>query len=283
VEGIVRQGGFDGSASPEAGAPDAGPLGALQRRTLALEMAYDGSAFSGFAWQPGRLTVQGSLNEALELLYKRPVETVCAGRTDAGVHALRQVVSFDVSEEELASRSLAVLKRSLNALIDDHASISVIQEMQPGFSARFDAKAREYRYYLYRGDTRPVLIDGRVWRLGWPLDLDAMREGARYLIGEHDFKSFCLSASAEGKPTHRKVIELTVEEQELLGSPVVVVRVLGSAFLHSMVRTIVGTLVAVGLGKHPSSWVGEVLQACNRGAAGETAPAKGLILWHVYY
>jgi len=254
-----------------------------QRHTLALEMAYDGSAFSGFAQQAGQVTVQGSINEALELLYRRPVDTVCAGRTDAGVHALGQIVSFDLEEEEFTGKSLETLKRSLNALVHDYAVVSAVQEKPLGFSARFDAKAREYRYFIYTGTTRPILINNRVWHLGRPLDLDAMRKGASYLMGEQDFKSFCVTASAEGKPTYRYIIELTIDTQELLGQEVVVIKVVGNAFLHNMVRTIVGTLVDVGLGKRSPQWVGEVLAARDRNCAGETAPAKGLIFWKVYY
>ena len=254
-----------------------------QGHTLALEMAYDGYVFSGFAQQAGQLTVQGSLNEALELLYKRPIETVCAGRTDAGVHALQQVVSFNLEHDEFESRSLHTLKRSLNALIDSNAVVSNIIEKPFGFSARFDAKAREYRYFINTGDTLPVLIRNCVWHLGRPLDIDAMRQGANYLLGEHDFKSFCLTASAKDKTTFRNIIELSVSEEELIGKHVVVVKVRGNAFLHSMVRTMVGTLVDVGLGKRQPEWIGDVLVACNRSKAGETAPARGLILWQVIY
>jgi len=251
--------------------------------TLALHMAYDGYVFSGFAQQAGQLTVQGSLNEALELLYKRPVETVCAGRTDAGVHALGQVVSFDLTHEELESRSLNTLKRSLNALIDNNVVVAGISEKPSGFSARFDAKSREYRYFIHTGDTEPVLIRNRVWHLGRPLNLDAMRQGASYLVGEHDFKSFCQTASAIGKNTVRTIFELSLEEEELLGKRVIVVRVTGNAFLHSMVRTMVGTLVDVGRGRRQPQWISEVLAACNRSQAGETAPPGGLILWQVNY
>lgn len=251
--------------------------------TLALTVAYNGAPFAGFAQQPGHLTVQGTLNDALALLYRRPVETTCAGRTDSGVHARGQIVSFDLSSEELAARSLDSLRRSLNALIDEAAVVVAIDEKTPGFSARFDARAREYRYYLHQRPVRPVLIEDRVWHVGKELDLVLMAEGARFLIGEHDFKSFCTAASAEGKPTHRRVIDITIDTDEVLGEEVVVVRVIGNAFLHSMVRTIVGSLVAVGLGKREPSWIGSVLEARDRQAAGENAPARGLFFWRVYY
>lgn len=251
--------------------------------TVALTMAYDGTPFSGFAKQSGQLTVQGCLDEALELLYKRPVETTCAGRTDSGVHARHQVVSFDLSDSELKGRSFDTLQRSLNALIDNHAVVTAIEEKEFGFSARFDAKAREYRYFLHTKRNRPVLIFDRVWHIGRPLEIDKMKESAHYLIGEHDFKSFCIASSAEGKPTHRNLMELEISTEELLGEEVVTIRVIGSAFLHSMVRTIVGTLVSVGLGRQEPFWVKEVLAARDRKAAGETAPAKGLFFWYVYY
>ena len=110
-----------------------------------------------------------------------------------------------------------------------------------------------------------------------------MVEGSSYLVGEHDFKSFCMAASAEGKPTCRNVFKIAIDREELLGEEVVVVKVIGNAFLHSMVRTIVGTLVAVGAGRRNPSWVGEVLEARDRCAAGENAPAAGLVFWRVDY
>jgi tRNA pseudouridine38-40 synthase len=251
--------------------------------TIALAMAYDGKPFSGFAQQPGQLTVQGSLNEALELLYKRPIETTCAGRTDSGVNARAQVVSFDLTQDEFSLRPLQTLKRSLNALIDDRASIHLVEEKQSGFSARFDAQSREYRYFLCINEARPVLISDRVWHIAKPLDVEAMRVGAAHLIGEHDFKSFCQAASAVGKSTCREVFEIDIYEDALLGQEVLVIKVIGNAFLHSMVRTIVGTLVMVGREKREPSWVGEVLEKKDRAAAGENAPAKGLVFWRVNY
>lgn len=252
--------------------------------TVALTVAYDGAPFSGFARQPGQLTVQGSIEQALRTLYRREVPTVCAGRTDAGVHARGQVVSFDLSDEEFSARGLATLKRSLNALVDERIAVSAVQEAPAGFSARFDAVERVYRYFIFTGDWRPVLLAGRVWHLPKRLDVSAMRAGAAHLVGEHDFKSFCLAASAEGKPTCRNVSRLDVDyvtaagEDDMIGFTVV-----GNAFLHSMVRTIVGTLVAVGRGLREPDWVVEVLAARDRRAAGENAPAGGLIFWQVNY
>lgn len=252
-------------------------------RTIALRLAYDGEPFSGFARQPGQLTVQGDLEHALSLVFRRPVETVCSGRTDAGVHAIGQVVSFEVEPQEWEGRSVERLARSLNALTHDRVSVRGIAEARPGFSARFDAEWREYHYHLCTQPAPPMFMKDFSWHLTCPLDLDAMRKAASFLVGEHDFKSFCMAVSAVGKPTCRNVHEISISEEEVMGDKVVVVKVVGNAFLHSMVRTIVGTLVAVGRGKRPPEWVGEVLEARDRTAAGENAPAAGLVFWRVRY
>lgn len=254
--------------------------------SLSLSVAYQGAGFSGFARQPDErlMTVQGELEKALALLFKRDIKTVCAGRTDAGVHARGQVVSFDVFPHELEGRSLARLQRSLQALTPETLAVQRVDERPLGFSARFDALWREYHYHLSTQAVPPVLIAPLVWDLGnHPLDLAAMNEAATHFIGEKDFRSFCLTASAVGKSTVRCLHEVEVYSEEVLGMPVVTVRVLGSAFLHSMVRTMVGTLVAVGRGRKSPVWISEVIEASSREAAGETAPAQGLIFWDVGY
>ena len=251
--------------------------------TLAMTVAYNGEPFSGFARQPGQLTVQGELEQALGLLFRREVETTCAGRTDAGVHARGQVVSFDVDEGELRGRKPEALCRSLNALTHEAIAVRDVREEAPGFSARFDAVEREYRYHISTDPTPPLFMGDFCWHLAKPLDLEAMREAAACLVGEHDFKSFCLAASAVGKPTHRFVREVSVYPEEVLGERLVTVKVVGNAFLHSMVRTMVGTLVMVGRGRRDASWVQGVLEARDRSAAGENAPAKGLVFWEVRY
>lgn len=255
-------------------------------RCVSLTLGYNGAGFSGFAKQaePHVKTVQGELEGALALLCKREVPIVCSGRTDAGVHARGQVVSFNLTEEEFAARPLRTWQRSLNAICDNGISISSVDERPLGFSARFDALWREYRYFICTQPARPVLIAPLAWHMGGTqLDLGAMNEAAQLLIGEHDFKSFCMAASAEGKSTSRCVMELSVEPCEVMGTPLACVRVVGSAFLHSMVRTIVGTLVEVGAGRRDAAWVGDVLAARDRRAAGQNAPACGLVFWHVGY
>ena len=260
--------------------------------TIALKVAYRGEAFSGFARQPDQLTVQGELERALEMLLRREVETTCAGRTDAGVHARGQVVSFDVSEGELrelderdaGSRRarFASFRRSLNAITHEDITVREVWQAPDGFSARFDATAREYRYFLAIDEVPPVFMRDFSWHVGG-LDVAAMERASRCLIGEQDFKSFCRASSAVDKPTCRNLMEVSFSREDAAGENLLVVRVVGSSFLHSMVRTIVGTLVDVGRGRRPEVWVAEALAACDRTAAGECAPAQGLVFWEVSY
>lgn len=252
-------------------------------RTLSLTVSYNGGPFCGFARQPGKLTVQGELEQALSLVMRRPVEVVCSGRTDAGVHALGQVISFNVSAKELESRSLYSLRRSLNALTHEDITVRKVEERDPGFSARFDAQWREYHYHICLDETPPLFMRDFSWFVHADLDIPAMQQAARYLEGEHDFKSFCMAASAVGKPTCRNVHEISLSRETIMGEEVLTIKVVGNAFLHSMVRTIVGTLVMVGRGLRKPEWVREVLEARDRTAAGENAPAAGLVFWKVQY
>lgn len=250
---------------------------------IAAWLSYNGEPFSGFARQSDQLTVQGSIEEALELLFRRPIETTCAGRTDAGVHALCQVVSFDLFDDEWFRRKPESLLKSLNALTHEAISFRNVRPMLEDFSARFSAVSREYRYYLCTDAAAPLLMEKFSWHLGKPLDVSSMEEAARYLLGEHDFKSFCMAVSAKDKPTHRYVANISFNQEKIWNSNFIVMTVIGNAFLHSMVRTMVGTLALVGLGKRTPDWVHEVLEARNRQAAGQNAPAQGLVLWNVNY
>jgi tRNA pseudouridine38-40 synthase len=257
----------------------------MAQRSLVLTVSYNGAGYSGFAKQKDSniRTIQGEIEQALAILFRHSVATVCAGRTDAGVHALGQVVSCVVDDDELDARPFEKLLISLNALTPDDIVIHHARLESPEFSARFDAVAREYRYRIVIGSAPPVFLADFAWWKRGSLDIDAMRAGAAHLIGEHDFKSFCKAASAEGKTTMRRIDAVEIFEEEHLGERCLVVRVVGNAFLHSMIRTIVGTLVAVGTGQRDSDWVADALAACDRGAAGETAPAHGLTFWRVTY
>jgi tRNA pseudouridine38-40 synthase len=249
-------------------------------RTMAAIVAYDGALFHGFARQPGLRTVQGALEDALAVSLRREVQTTGAGRTDAGVHAWGQVVSFDAADgDETPER----LRRSLDALSGDGIVVRDVREARPGFSARFDAVGREYHYRIVNGTVPPLFLDRVAWHVAAELDVEAMREGASMLVGERDFRSFCVTESALGKSTIRRLDTVEITRQVELGESVLLVRVEGNAFLHSMVRTIVGSLVEVGSGRREPQWIAEAVEACDRAAAGPTAPAHGLTLFSVRY
>ncbi len=256
-----------------------------RKTSLVLTVSYNGARYSGFAKQKDEnvKTVQGKLEQALATLFRRPIETVCAGRTDAGVHAREQFVSFVLDTSELESRTSYSIGVSMNALTPDDIVIKRVQFAAPEFSARFDAVSREYHYRIVCGPTPPLFLSEFAWWRKGSLDVSAMRKAASCLVGEHDFKSFCKAASAEGKTTMRRIESIELVEEEHLGESCLTVRIVGNAFLHSMVRTIIGTLVQVGAGNRDASWVAEVLEARDRSAAGETAPAQGLVFWHVTY
>ena len=258
---------------------EGGPVAA---GALVIKLGYRGADFAGFAEQPTQRTVAGELRRALETALRRPCELTCAGRTDAGVHAIAQYVSVPVTAEE---RELSGnrLMRSLVALTPDDISISDIYRAASSFSARFDAQNRSYRYRISAGDARPVLSWEHSWWYKGALDVEAMDAAAKQLLGEHDFKSFCKATSAVDKPTCRYVGTLDVSRVEEAGEDLVAIDITGNAFLHNMVRTIAGTLVEVGRGHRAPEWVADVLAACDRKAAGPCAPAKGLTFVRVEY
>jgi len=247
---------------------------------IALTVAYDGARFAGFARQPGLETVQGRIESALRTVLGRDVVTTGAGRTDAGVHALGQVVSFDATGDEPGHHAL---RRSIDSLAGEGIAIRDVRVARAGFSARFDAVEREYRYRIVHGSAGPLYLERFSWHVVAELDAAAMREAAAYLLGEHDFRSLCVAVSAIGKTTVRRLDTIEVLEEEHLGEPCLTVRVIGNAFLHSMVRTLVGTIVEVGAGRRDPAWVGEAIAARSRAAAGPTAPAQGLVFHRVRY
>ncbi|MDR2035705.1 MAG: tRNA pseudouridine(38-40) synthase TruA [Coriobacteriales bacterium] len=275
-----------GNSAPdtaESGLPGLSPADTPET-VVALTVAYQGSCFSGFAKQDGQCTVQGELEQALRTLYHHEIATTGAGRTDAGVHALGNVVSFGLTQAQFDERSVEKLQSSLNALVPDALVVKKIEQKPADFSARFSAQAREYRYRIVISQTPPLFLEPYVWWIKpGPLDITAMKEAALLFEGEHDFRSFCVAKSADLGPTTRRVSRVHLFSTQHLGEQNLVVQVIGNAFLHSMVRVMVGTLVEVGLRKQPPSWIGEVLEARDRRCAGQTAPAKGLTLWRVLY
>ena len=256
-------------------------------KQLVLMVGYRGAGFSGYAEQDGARTVAGELRRALETLLRRPCELVCAGRTDAGVSALAQYVSLPITAKEL-EREPRRLWRSLMAITPEDISIRGLYLAEPDFSARFDALGRTYRYRIACGNAQPVLAWDHAWWVRSPLDVRAMHEAAQALVGEHDFRSFCKVSSAQklladGRSTNRCLRRLEVHAIREAGEDLIAFDVEGNAFLHNMVRILVGTLVEVGRGNRSAQWVAQALEACDRRAAGPTAPAQGLVFEDVAY
>ena len=171
----------------------------------------------------------------------------------------------------------------MDALLPKDIAINEVYKARKGFSARFDARSRTYTYRIADRDARPVLSRGAVWWHRYPLDVDAMVAACPALLGEQDFKSFCKVASAVGKPTHRCVMRAEFGHEVAFGEDILTFTIEGNAFLHSMVRTIVGTLVEIGMHRRDPEWMREVIDACDRTAAGPTAPACGLTFMGVDY
>lgn len=274
AEGLRRPGRDERELPLVGGAPAAA--------TLVLVVGYRGAGFSGFAEQREGRTVAGELRRALETLLRREVDLTCAGRTDAGVHALGQVVSVPMAGKEV-SLSATRLQRALTALVGDDVSIRAVLCGDARFSARFDATMRSYRYRIAAGPVRPVLAFDHAWWIAHDLDVDAMARAARPLVGEHDFRSFAKASSVADKVTSRHVGRIDVTRVREAGEDLVAVDVVGNAFLHNMVRALVGTLVEVGRGHRPEAWPAEVLAARDRRAAGQNAPAKGLTFVEARY
>ncbi len=243
-------------------------------RNLKLTIAYDGAAYAGFQRQAHLPTVQAALEEALAALTGGRLHVTGAGRTDAGVHALGQVVNF----RTLASIPTQRFVPALNSLLPRDIAVLDAAEVPLEFHARFWAKAKTYTYRIWRAPVRPVFERDRVYHFTRPLDLTAIAEATRLLHGTHDFASLCGSGS-EVRSTTRTVREASWAEADGILSFCIT----ADGFLYHMVRNLVGTLILVGLGKHPPSWVDEILAGRDRTLAGPTVPAAGLFLVSVEY
>ena len=241
---------------------------------IALGLEYDGSRFLGWQTQPGGGTVQDCLEAALATIAGGEVGVTCAGRTDRGVHALEQVVHFDVG----VARPDSAWVRGVNAVLPDSVAVQWSREMPPEFHARYAARARTYRYVLLNRAVRPALAARHAGWFHLPLDVAAMRAGARHLVGEHDFSAF-RSAECQAPSPVRTLFALEIEAR---GERIDFV-MRANAFLHHMVRNIVGTLVYVGAGRQPPGWVAEVLESRQRARAAPTFAAEGLYLARVEY
>ncbi len=247
-------------------------------RTLKLTVAYDGTAYNGWQFQPDRPTVQGTIEAAIAAVTQETIRVTGSGRTDAGVHALGQVVSFRTA----SVLDVGVLKKALNANLPEDISVLAVEEAAEDFHAIRDAVRKRYRYVLYDDRVMNVFRRRYAWHVRKRLNDEAMHRAGQGLVGTHDFRSY----ETQGTPresTIRTVYELSVTRGCGDDAGVVTLEIEANGFLYNMVRTIVGTLVQVGRGLQREMWPAEVLAACDRRLAGMTAPPAGLFLVCVEY
>ena len=250
--------------------------GTTGSRRVALGIEYHGGAYAGWQAQrsPGLPTVQETLEAALSRIADHPVSTVCAGRTDAGVHASAQVVHFDTRAE----RPLRAWVMGVNSLLPADVAVQWAREVGPDFHARFSARYRRYRYLVLTRAQRSALAAGSACLERRPLDASRMHEAAQCLLGERDF-SACRGAGCQSRTPMRRLDRVAVGRAgELL-----TIEVEANAFLLHVVRNIAGSLLAIGTGDRPPQWLAEVMESRDRTRAAATAPAQGLYLVDVGY
>ena len=249
-------------------------------KRIVLGVQYDGKPWLGWQGQPHGQTVQDKLEFALKAIADAPIKVSCAGRTDAGVHALEQVVHFDTDID----RPLTSWVRGVNAHLPDSIAVrwssEIIQpaDSEQDFHSRYSATARTYHYVLYNHSVRSPILSGRAGWVFRPLDEQKMLEAAQYLLGEHDFSSF-RATSCQAKSPVKQMYSISIVRQGNL----IFCTLKASAFLHHMVRNIVGSLIVVGVGNQPPEWMREVLLTCDRSIAAPTFMPDGLYLAKVDY
>ncbi len=247
-------------------------------RTLKLTLAYDGTDFAGWQSQPELRTVQGTLRSALQRIAGEPITLMGSGRTDAGVHALGQVASFETTSQHCCE----VFRRALIAELPDDIAVLAVEEAPAGFHALRSARRKRYRYVIHDSGSRDVFARRFCWQLAYRLDDAAMKRAAEALVGTHDFSSF-RTGEPRRRSSVRTVFALEVARPHADRPCELHLEVEANGFLYNMVRVIAGTLVQVGRGVQSEHWVREVLESQCRLAAGRTAPPQGLILLWVRY
>ena len=249
------------------------PAGHVVQR-IAAGVEYDGSAYNGWQYQPHAPSIQEELNRAVSVVADATVECTGAGRTDSGVHATGQVLHFDAPVE----RSVRSWLLGINTNLPDDINLLWVQPVSDEFHARFSAVSRSYRYTILNRQVRSALQRDRVWWMYRSLDHERMHLAAQQLLGKHDFTSFRASACQSHSPV-RTMTNIAVRREE----DHIYIDCSANAFLHHMVRNIVGSLVKIGLGEAPVEWLGEVLEDRDRNVSGITSPATGLVLTRVDY
>lgn len=241
---------------------------------IVLGVEYDGTAYAGWQYQAGKPTLQARLQDALSIVADQTITVHCAGRTDAGVHALEQVVHFDCDAE----RSLDAWLMGGNSHLPDDIRILWVKPAIGDFHARYSAIARFYRYVILNRRMKSALLRTQATWCYQPLDAERMHRAAQYLLGEHDFSSFRAQSCQSVSPNRfMHFIDVYRETDK------VIIDICANAFLHHMVRNVAGVLMAIGMGKQPEDWTQQLLLIKDRTQAGMTAPPHGLHLAGVFY
>ena len=241
---------------------------------IALGIEYDGTPYCGWQSQAGGCAVQDAIQKSLNQITGEAITVIAAGRTDTGVHAMEQVVHFDTQ----VNRPMTAWVRGVNAFLPSSIVILWAHSVAEDFHARFSAQARSYSYYLYCRPVRSALYQGKVGWFHQQLDIEQMRAAAQFLLGEHDFSAFRASACQAKSPIKNLTI-LNIQEQEGM----ITLDLTANAFLHHMVRNIVGCLVYVGKGKHEPKWIQKILESGDRSLAAPTFAPDGLYFRRVKY
>lgn len=242
-----------------------------------MNVAYDGSGFHGFARNSDVVTVAGALEETLSVVLRHRVDVACAGRTDRGVHARGQVISFDADADLFEP---VALQRAMNRIMRPSVVVSGVEAVDPTFSARLSCVGRSYRYNILNAAVPDPMISHMVWHVNEPLDLTAMRAACDQILGSHDFSSFC--KRNKSRPQESMVRTVEFAEWAVRGD-VVHFDIRSSSFLHQMVRSLIGMMVEIGRGRRRAAEMGEVLRALDRGVAPSPAPPHGLVFMKAYF
>jgi len=247
---------------------------APKHRNIRCVLQYKGTAYSGWQKQPDTLTVQEVVASCISHITKESVKVKASGRTDAGVHALMQVINFFTHSRIPCEGFL----RGLNSLLPEDIVVTYVDEVKPEFDAQFKVKSKTYVYLILNTKHRSPFLEEYTWHVVRALDLHSMQKASSYLLGEHDFRSF-MGAGSSVKTTVRQIYRLEVREFK----PLITIEIEASGFLKYMARNIVGILVEVGLGKRNPEDIQQILMACDRKVAGINAPAQGLFLKEIRY
>lgn len=245
---------------------------------LRLTVAFDGTNYFGWQWQPADISVQQKVEEALARIFPSKPQVNGCSRTDTGVHAQALVAHFDVPRAEfrMPARKLVL---ALNAHLPEDIRITAAARAGKDFHARFSARGKQYRYFVWNHSAHSPLLRHQSWQVPRPLDLKAMRAAAAQLVGRHDFLAFSATPGYERRHTVRHLRRCEVKRS----GPLITVILEADGFLYKMCRGIVGTLVQVGLGRFRADQLLPMLESRDRCLAGMTAPAQGLVLWKVFY